>query len=444
MKRKSIRLWAAGLGLTMAAGLLSGCGGPREAKPGETAESAAQTAEDTETAAQPDDGEPVVVNIFHHIGEQDGRDALDEIIAELEKDNPGITYEAQGLDFSQYGSMLKTKIAGGDAPDIIMGRPKVYEDLVSAGHVMDLSGQSFLENLTEDTLASMRIDGNVYGIPMSLSCMGVFYNKEVFEQNNVEIPKSHEELLAAADKFVEAGIVPFAHGFKEGWTSQADIQSDLYGYTLQQNPKMFEEIQSGAKNFSDYPEFAECLSRNADRLSYESGDDFGTDAMKARAMLINGEAAMFIGGNWDISEFNNNNAGEKIGFFATPNTNDAEPVLGLAPDGSFMIYSKTEHKEEAMKFLEFWSSPEAFTIWNTSGANIPCNLDTPEDTLTPLVADIVNIAKTGKVYNFEAEQVFSGQFDATFRTWQESFAADADRDVDTYIEKIDAELDAIK
>lgn len=386
----------------------------------------------------------VVVHIFHHIGEQDGREKMEKICELLTERNEGITFEAQGIDYSQYGSMLKTKIAGGDAPDIMMGRPKVYADLIEAGHVLDLSDQPFLENVDTAALESMKIDGKVYGVPTNLGGMGIFYNKAVFEENGVEIPKTHEELMEAAQKFQDAGIIPFAHGFKEGWTAQCDIQSDLYGYCLQQNPKMFEEIMSGEKNFADYPDFKECLQRNADRLSFEGGDDFGTDSTKARNMLINGEAAMFIGGNWDIGTFKNSGVDDKIGFFATPNNPDGDPVLGLASDGSYMIYSKSEHKEEAMKFIEFMASPEGMAMRNSTGTDIPCSAEAPTDDLSPIVVEIMDIMKNGQVYNYEAEGIFSGQYDSVFRSWQEEFAADPDRDVDTYIEKLDAEFDAIQ
>lgn len=386
----------------------------------------------------------VVVQIFHHIGEQDGREKLESICELLSERNEGVQYEAQGIDYSQYGSMLKTKIAGGDAPDIIFGRPKVYADLIEAGHILDLSDQPFLENVDEAALSSMKVDGKVYGVPTNLGGMGIFYNKEVFEENGVEIPTTHEELMEAAKKFEDAGIIPFAHGFKEGWTAQCDIQSDLYGYCLERNPKMFEEIQSGEKDFADFPEFKEVLQRNAERLSFESGDDFGTDATKARNMMINGEAAMFIGGNWDIGTFRNSNVDDKIGFFPTPNNPEGEPVLGLASDGSYMIYSKTEHKEEALKFIEFMASEEGMEMWNSKGTDIPCSADAPTDGLSPIVVEIMDIMKNGHVYNYESEGIFTGQYDSVFRSWQEEFAADPERDVDTYIEKLDAEFDAIQ
>lgn len=385
-----------------------------------------------------------VVNIFHHIGEEDGRVKLESICELLSERNPGVKYEAQGIDYSQYGSMLKTKIAGGDAPDIIFGRPKVYADLIAAGHIMDLSDQDFLEHVDEAALESMKVDGKVYGVPTNMGGMGVFYNKEVFEENGVDVPKTHEELMEAARKFQDAGIVAFAHGFKEGWTAQCDIQSDLYGYCLQQNPTMFKDIMSGEKKFADYPEFRDVVQRNADRLSFVGGDDFGTDVNKARNMLMNGEAAMFIGGNWDIGVFQDSGMVEKIGFFPTPNNPDGDPIQGLASGGSYMIYSKTEHPEEAMKFIEFMASEEGMEMWNSKGTDIPCSADAATENVSPLVVDIMDIMKSGNVYNYESEDIFTGQYDSEFRSWQEEFAADPERDVDTYIQKLDETIAAIQ
>lgn len=408
---------------TMVAALATNCVGVKEVKAG---------------------SKEKTVTLFHHTGEEAGREVLADLISAFEKSNKGIKIEEQGIDFSQYDTMLKTKLAGGDAPDLIMGRPKMYADLIRAGHIEPLTDAEFLKNVEPETLESMKVDGDIYAVPTNQGGMGIFYNKKVFEDNNIEIPKSHEELMDAAKKLEDAGITPFAHGFQESWMAQCDLQSDLYGYTLEQNPTMFKDIMDGKKKFSDYPDFKKCVQRTVDRLSFEGGDDFGTDASKARNMLINGEAAMLISGNWEISEFAEAGVDDQIGFFATPNTDDDQPVLGLAPDGCYMITAQSENVEEAKKFIEFLTTPEGAAIVNEKGYDIPCATNVDKTKLSPIVQDFIDIEENGKVYNYESDEIFSGQYDATFRKWQEELAADTDRDVDDMIAELDAEIAAIQ
>ncbi|MBD8949364.1 MAG: extracellular solute-binding protein, partial [Blautia obeum] len=359
------------------------------------------------------DSKEKTVTLFHHTGEEAGREVLADLISAFEKSNKGIKIEEQGIDFSQYDTMLKTKLAGGDAPDLIMGRPKMYADLIRAGHIEPLTDAEFLKNVEPETLESMKVDGDIYAVPTNQGGMGIFYNKKVFEDNDIEIPKSHEELMDVAKKLEDEGITPFAHGFQESWMAQCDLQSDLYGYTLQQNPTMFKDIMAGKKKFADYPDFKKCVQRTVDRLSFEGGDDFGTDASKARNMLINGEAAMLISGNWEISEFAEAGVDDQIGFFATPNTDDDQPVLGLAPDGCYMITAQSENVEEAKKFIEFLTTPEGAAIVNEKGYDIPCATNVDKTKLSPIVQDFIDIEENGKVYNYESEEIFSGQYDAT-------------------------------
>lgn len=390
------------------------------------------------------DSKEKTVTLFHHTGEEAGREVLADLISAFEKSNKGIKIEEQGIDFSQYDTMLKTKLAGGDAPDLIMGRPKMYADLIRAGHIEPLTDAEFLKNVEPETLESMKVDGDIYAVPTNQGGMGIFYNKKVFEDNDIEIPKSHEELMDVAKKLEDEGITPFAHGFQESWMAQCDLQSDLYGYTLQQNPTMFKDIMAGKKKFADYPDFKKCVQRTVDRLSFEGGDDFGTDASKARNMLINGEAAMLISGNWEISEFAEAGVDDQIGFFATPNTDDDQPVLGLAPDGCYMITAQSENVEEAKKFIEFLTTPEGAAIVNEKGYDIPCATNVDKTKLSPIVQDFIDIEENGIVYNYESEEIFSGQYDATFRKWQEELAVDTDRDVDDMIAELDDEIAAIQ
>ena len=63
--------------------------------------------------------------------------------------------------------MLKTKLAGGDAPDLIMGRPKMYIDLIRAGHIEPLTDEEFIKSIDSKWLESMKVDGEVYAVPLN-------------------------------------------------------------------------------------------------------------------------------------------------------------------------------------------------------------------------------------------------------------------------------------
>lgn len=395
------------------------------------------------TSVQASEGEEVTVTIFHHIEEQSSRDGMEEICKALEEKYPGVKYELQGLDNSQYDNMLKTKLAGGDAPDVILGTPKRYIELINAGHIQDITDQEFLKDFDPDLIESMKIDGKVYSVPYSGDGMGVFYNKKVFEDNGIEIPKTHEEMMAAAQKIQDSGIYAFARGFQDGWPAQCEVQADLYGTFLEANPDFFEKIASGEKKFADYPGFKEVMERTAERLEFESGDEFGTDAAKARAMLINGKAGMFIGGTWDVTEFINAGADNEIGFFALPGNTEGNAVLGIAPAGCYMVTSASEHKEEAIHFIEFLTSDEGVAIMSKYAAFVPFQAGDDTADMSPLIKDWVNVIESGDYYNYESREIFVGQQNSTFRTWQEEFAADEERNVDEYIEKLDEQFAAI-
>lgn len=387
--------------------------------------------------------EKTVVTIFHHIGEQAARDAMDAICAALEEKYPDVDYEMQGMDQSQFDNMLKTKLVGGDVPDLVMGVPKLYKDLIDAGHFQDITDEDFVQNFDPELIESLKIDGKLYSVPYNGGGMGVFYSKKVFEENGLEIPKTHEEMMEVAQTIQDSGIYAFARGFQDGWPAECEIQADLYGTFQMENPTIFADIQSGEKKFSDYPGFYDVMERTKERLSFESGDTFGTDAAKARAMLINGEAGMFIGGDWDTTEFINAGAGEDIGFFPLPGNTEGEPVLGFAPRGFYMVTSASEHKEEAINFIEFLTSDEGMEIYQQYSTFIPYNANSDTSELPSLVQDWLKPVAEGNYYNYEAEDIFTGQYDATFRTWQEEFAADEERNVDEFIENLDEQMAAI-
>ena len=118
--------------------LLIGCAPVETKSPAETQQ---QPATDTSTTAPSTDADkPVVIEVFHYMLQNTKQAALEAVEAAYMAKNPNVTFKNtfynQGTD---YFPQLSTALASGELPNIIMGNPGLYPDVVSEGYAMDLS-----------------------------------------------------------------------------------------------------------------------------------------------------------------------------------------------------------------------------------------------------------------------------------------------------------------
>lgn len=109
------------------------------------------------------------------------------------------------------GTVLKTRMAKNDMPDIVMmGGDNNYTEVESAGMLVDLSDQDYVSDI-QDSYMQMVYDVNkdkeekAYGIPYATNASGVIYNVDKFEELGLEVPKTWDEFIAVLDKIKAAG-----------------------------------------------------------------------------------------------------------------------------------------------------------------------------------------------------------------------------------------------
>lgn len=92
--------------------------------------------------------EPVTIHCLHYMVEGEKSAGFEKIQAAFSEKYPNVTFEnsaySQGTD---YFAQLQTAIASGDMPEIMMGNPGLYVDLIEGGYVMDLTGNAVIEGL---------------------------------------------------------------------------------------------------------------------------------------------------------------------------------------------------------------------------------------------------------------------------------------------------------
>ncbi|MDQ0494089.1 maltose-binding protein MalE [Paenibacillus brasilensis] len=100
--------------------------------------------------------------------------------------------------------MLLTRVVKTDVPDIVgLGATDTYSILAQSGIFTDLANTKLPSTVDPIYLKMLKdvtgIDP-VYGIPYAANANGVMYNKTLFKEMGLHVPKTWDELIATAKK----------------------------------------------------------------------------------------------------------------------------------------------------------------------------------------------------------------------------------------------------
>lgn len=209
-------------------------------------------------------------------------------------------------------------------------------------------------NLDVSALTHKNNDFNnaLIGVPFGLPATGVMYmNKQIFEENGLQVPTTWDELIEISDILVSKGITPLMLGDKDGYTSTwviASLLANLLGPNDIKNLGNSKEKISD-KNFTNslklWKEYVDAGYTNPDYLTKSDGD-----AIEA---FVQGKSAMVIHGNWALSEFKS--MGDNIEITKIPAYSKDAPYaeyIYSQPNINLVIPNYSENKELAAELLK--------------------------------------------------------------------------------------------
>lgn len=184
----------------MAVSMLAGCGGSDS--------NAAATASDaTETTASADNqasGEDVTIEFWTIDLKAAFGDFFNDMIAQYESENPGVTVNWTDVPYGDIQSKLVTSVAGGAAPDVVNLNTQFTLTLAGQGALVDLNKEATDEQKSiyiPDLWDSAKIGDSVYAFPWYASPDIMFYNQELFDKAGIEVPTTFDEALEEAEEF---------------------------------------------------------------------------------------------------------------------------------------------------------------------------------------------------------------------------------------------------
>ena len=191
MKKRLFAILAGCLSLLM---LLSACG---EAATDPTP-AGTEPAEETPGGAE---AEPVTITYCNFNSSGGNEETLQRMYEAFHEEYPNITVEIETIAIDDYFTQMQTRVAGGTAPDCYEMNIENFASYASKGVLAPIEGVD-LSGLDETALSAFEVDGVQYGLPGNFSNVVLVYNKDLFDQANLEYPTSdwtQDDVQAAAE-----------------------------------------------------------------------------------------------------------------------------------------------------------------------------------------------------------------------------------------------------
>jgi len=290
-----------------------------------------------------------------------------KVIQNFEGRNPNIKIEyldiAGGGDFY---TTINAQGAGGDLPDIWYTRTFDVPVYASKKWTVDLqslidrdAAEVNVEDFWPAEVAQMKWEGNLYALPYDFSNIGIYYNKNMFDQAGVSYPPASwkwADLVDLALKFIEKD----ASGAFTKWglvlyTWNWVFMGLLFGW----GGKVWTD--DFRKCIADSPENRECLTFFTEARKKGVYPEAGATPQGVEPFGA-GLVPMSFQGSW-ATKWMRDTIGDKFDFDCTamPLSPSGASCLNAA-GGAWGIAVNTKHLEEAWTFNKHLTSTESTNI----------------------------------------------------------------------------------
>ncbi len=345
------RFLATSLAALLAAASLTACGGSKT----ETTEEAVTQAAESEAAADTTaaSGDKVTLNLCWW-GNQTRNDVTKKAVDLYMSQNPNVDIKVEFTDWSGYWDKLSAMAAGGNLPDIIQMDYSYLNQYQKSGQLADLSdfissGIIDTSKVPDSIIKSGSIDGKCYAVSLGSNAPMMVYDKAITEKAGVTIPEQMtlDELYDISKTIYE----------KTGTKTYFDGGLNMMQIVARANGShVFDELSAGTTDalnvhFTNVEKFAKAeFGISPDLLAEKNPDVVETKP------IIDGTT-------WNDFSFSNqfisisSTAGRDLGITMYPTLTDAKTQpMYLKPSQFFSVAENSQNKEEAAKFIDWFTN----------------------------------------------------------------------------------------
>ncbi len=373
-----------------------------------------------------------------------------KILSDYDAERSDTDLQIETIEQNNILQQISLLAASNDLPELFKYESNQLGDLIDNGSVLnveeafnELGIDDQLNPAAVDLLKQLSGDRGLYALPVELNIEGFWYNKEIFDEHGLEVPETWDELLAASETLLDADVQPFAVAGKERWP----ITRLINGYVIRSyGANAMEDVSNGDLSITDEG-FVEAATtvQNMGQAGYFGQGVNTIDGDTALDTFLQGQAAIYYSGSWDVANFNNeerNQIGiDNIGLFNVPLVEGGEGKLSdwSMNAGLTLSISSEKYDEQMAEWVK-----EAFTGYGerameemgmVSGFTVE-NMPEEISPLTELTLETIDKAENAALW-------FEGRFNADQKLVAEQNAqllVNGDMEPEEYLESLDAEL----
>lgn len=290
------------------------------------------------------------------------------IVQAFEKANPDIHVEVSGQAVAEHLQSLSIAAQSDTLPDIFWVYKATAEQMLEAGRLMDLrpvlDDLGITAKLPANTVTSFTSDDKIYGVPYQGLLTGLWYNKKILQDNDLQVPTTFDDLINVARTLNAKGIVTISNGANQSSFSVWSflVWLDRFGYQ-----DKIEGILEGSESY-DNPDFLrmyEHIAELRDAGAFASNVSTQT-YQQAVDQFLNGKAAMLDAGVWASSAIQDSAVAQDTGFWIGPTFDDGvgeQDIVMNVASAPLVVDHKVADDDAKMaavkKFLEFYYSDQA-------------------------------------------------------------------------------------
>ncbi|WP_299985943.1 extracellular solute-binding protein [uncultured Ruegeria sp.] len=162
----------------------------------------------------------------------------------------------------------------------------------------------------------IRFGDDIMAIAFMVNAQHLFYRKDIFEENNITVPTTWDEVLEASEKLKQAGIEhPYGAAFGNSW----ELANEYVNLLLANGGTLFDPETSDST--FETPEAIAALERMGALYKYMSPNSMSMDFGDVKRQLQQGDVAMAVLWGNEASGMDNPDEStvvDKIGFAPSP------------------------------------------------------------------------------------------------------------------------------